>query len=72
MNGRPDLKLAVTRGTTPDTYTFKAVVSDLRSGSVLATPVMSAHAGAAARAEVGGDHSSRTRFAGRPNSGISA
>ena len=54
MDARPDLKLAVTRGTAPNTYTIKAVVSDLRSGSVLATPVMIAHARAAARAEVGG------------------
>lgn len=35
MGARPNVQIAVSHGTTPDTYTINAVVSDLRTGNVL-------------------------------------
>jgi hypothetical protein len=40
VGARPNVQIAVTRGATPDTYTVNAVVSDLRTGNVLAKPVV--------------------------------
>lgn len=51
---RPNVQIAVSHGDTADSYTINAVVSDLRTGKVLAKPVMVARAGAPARAEIGG------------------
>jgi hypothetical protein len=54
VGARPNIQIAVTRGATPDTYTVNAVVSDLRTGNVLAKPVVITRAGTPARAEIGG------------------
>ena len=54
MGARPNVQISVSHGAAPDTYTINAVVSDLRTGAVLAKPVMVAHAGSPARAEIGG------------------
>ncbi|MCI0351490.1 MAG: hypothetical protein L0Z53_18870 [Acidobacteriales bacterium] len=54
MGARPNVQITVSHGTTPDTYTINAVVSDLRTGNVLAKLVMVARAGSPARAEIGG------------------
>lgn len=51
---RPDITVSVSPGDTPDTYRVSAVVTDLRSGTVLAEPVMAVRPGKAARAEIGG------------------
>ena len=54
VGARPNVQITVSHGTAPDTYTINAIVSDLRTGNVLAKPVMVARAGSPARAEVGG------------------
>lgn len=51
---RPSVQITVAHGTTPDTYNINAVVSDLRTGNVLAEPVLVTRAGTPARAEIGG------------------
>jgi hypothetical protein len=53
-NARPDVQIAVVHGAVPDTYTVNAIVSDLRTGKVLAEPVLVTRAGTPARAEIGG------------------
>ncbi len=50
---RPNVQITVSHGTAPDTYTINAIVSDLRTGNVLAKPVLVARAGSPARAEIG-------------------
>jgi hypothetical protein len=54
MGARPSVQITVAHGTAPDLYNINAVVSDLRTGAVLAKPVMVTRAGAPARAEIGG------------------
>ncbi len=54
VGARPNVQITVSHGTAPDTYTINAIVSDLRTGNVLAKPVMVARAGSPARAEIGG------------------
>ena len=54
MGARPSVQITVVHGTAPDTYIINAVVSDLRTGNVLAKPVMVTRAGTPARAEIGG------------------
>src|SRR5689334_5622774 len=51
---RPNVEISVAHAAAPDTYTVNAVVTDLRTGHVLAKPVMLTRAGMPARAEVGG------------------
>jgi hypothetical protein len=55
LDAHPNIQIAVTHGDAPDTYNINAVVSDLRTGKVLAKPVLVTRAGTPARAEIGGD-----------------
>jgi hypothetical protein len=55
LDAHPSVQIAVTHGDAPDTYNVNAVVSDLRTGKVLAKPALITRAGTPARAEIGAD-----------------
>jgi hypothetical protein len=55
LDAHPSVQISVTHGDVSDTYKVNAVVSDLRTGKVLAKPVLVTRAGVPARAEIGGD-----------------
>jgi hypothetical protein len=54
VGARPSVQITVAHGDALDSYEIHAVVSDLRTGDVLAKPVILTHAGAPAVAEIGG------------------
>ena len=54
QGAHPSLEINVTRGAEPDTYSIKAVVTDLRNDTILSRPELLTRAGSPARFELGG------------------
>jgi hypothetical protein len=55
LDAHPSVQVSVIRGDAPDTFKVNAVVSDTRTGKVLATPLLITRAGTPARAQIGAD-----------------
>lgn len=52
-NAQPNVQVAVSHGTTADTYNVSATISDLRTGQVLAEPKLITSAGKPAQVQAG-------------------